>query len=140
MRFWLPFSAGFGRKGRSRPRIVLPLAFRYYSCLAAGRRTRLEERLDGAREGGDIKMKPLPLANSLAVVMAGAWVVCALIIWILPEFSLYITKTWLMGLQGLTLTGWSLDFLTFLVGGIAAVVSAWVFGYAWGWLYQKLEK
>lgn len=85
-------------------------------------------------------MKPMPLANSLAVATAIAWIVGALFIWVLPDFSLYITRTWLMGLQGIEFTGWSLDFGTFLAGGVAAVVSAWIFGYVWGWLYQYFEK
>lgn len=85
-------------------------------------------------------MKAKPLADSLAAVTAVAWIVCTLFIWLFPGFSLYITRTWLMGLQGVELTGFSLDVQTFIVGGISAVVTAWFFGYAWGWFHQKFSK
>ncbi len=85
-------------------------------------------------------MKPKPLANSLAVACAIFWVVCALFIWIVPNFSLYLTKTWLMGAQGVIPIGFRLNFGTFLVGGISGVIASWIFGYAWGLLYQKFDK
>lgn len=85
-------------------------------------------------------MKPLPFANSLAVVSGIFWIICSIFIWVLPAFSLYLTKLGLMGLQGLTLTGFKLDFSTFLTGLIFTVVIVWIFGYIWGWFYQKFSK
>lgn len=85
-------------------------------------------------------MKPLPLANSLALTVGIFWAVCALFIWIVPGFSLSMTRTSMMGLQGMNMTGFQLDFSVFLFGLVLAVISGWVFGYVWGWLYQKLAK
>lgn len=85
-------------------------------------------------------MKPMPLANSLAITSALAWIVCSIFIWILPDLTLYATRTQMMGMMGVSPTGFSLDFQTFLAGGIIFVIIMWLFGFVWGTLYQKFDK
>ncbi|KKT74320.1 MAG: hypothetical protein UW69_C0040G0010 [Microgenomates group bacterium GW2011_GWA2_44_7] len=84
-------------------------------------------------------MKPMPLANSLATATAICWVAMSLFIWILPELSLKVYQGWLMGVVGLSATGFNLDLATFLGGGVTMVAFTWVFGYFWGSLYRKLS-
>lgn len=85
-------------------------------------------------------MKPLHLANSLATACGLFWAACSVLIWVAPAFSLYLTKLSLMGLQGLALTGFSLSIGVFVAGLVMVVVTAWLFGYVWGWFYQKFSK
>lgn len=85
-------------------------------------------------------MKPEPLANALAAVSAAAWVICSLAMLLLPELSLLVIKTWFMGLQGISLSEWQFSLQSFIGGGASLVISAWIFGYALGWLYQKASK
>jgi len=85
-------------------------------------------------------MKSLPLANSLAAISGISWIFCAVLIWLFPSFSLYLTKIGLMGIEGLNLTGFNLGLNDFIVGLIFILAAAWIFGFIWGWLYQKFSR
>lgn len=85
-------------------------------------------------------MKTSAFANSLAVASGIFWIICSLFIWTLPDFSLYATKAWFMGIQGIDFTGFSLDSTTFFGGLVLTIITGWIFGYIWGAFYQKFAK
>lgn len=85
-------------------------------------------------------MKTLPFANSLAAASGVCWIVGSLLIWILPDFSLYLAKLGLMGVQGITPVGFQFSFSDFVAGLVFTLITAWLFGFVWGWFYEKLFK
>ena len=78
----------------------------------------------------------MSLANALAVTSGILWIVCSILIWLVPEFSLSATRWWFMGLDIGALGHFNLDANIFLLGGLSTVVSTWIVGYVLGWLLE----
>lgn len=87
-----------------------------------------------------MKLDKLVIANSLALATAILWVICTVIVVILPGFSLTVTSWWLHGLNTSVLGSWNLTLANFLLGGIVLVISAWVAGYIFGWAWEVVSK
>lgn len=87
-----------------------------------------------------MKLTRMVLANAFALTTGIFWVICGLFIWLLPDFSLTVTRWWFMGFDISSLGRFSLDFGTFLLGGITAIVSAWATGYVLGWSIEYFSK
>lgn len=85
-------------------------------------------------------MKEVPFANALAVVSAGAYALCALLFLSAPQAILGLFQSWFHGIDLLSLGTRSVTLNGFIFGLISLVVVAWVFGYAWAWVYNKLAK
>ncbi len=86
------------------------------------------------KKGFEVKM-----ANSFGLATAIVWVLCTIIVWVAPEFSLNIFKLWLHNLNINVLGGFKIDFYSFLVGGITLVGSFWVVGYILGWSFKVFK-
>ncbi len=82
-----------------------------------------------------MKVDSMKLANAFALATAVLWTLCALIVWILPVFTLQ-ASVWMM--HGMDLPAWNLTFSNFLLGGISWVVVAWVTGWILGWSWQQV--
>jgi len=82
-----------------------------------------------------MKVNTMKLANSFALATTILWVFCSAIVWLLPEFSWIVTSWWMHGMDLSAMGGWHLTVSNFLLGGITAVITAWVTGcvLAWSW-------
>jgi hypothetical protein len=87
-----------------------------------------------------MKLDKMVLANAFALTTAVLWVVCSAIVWVLPAFSLTVTRWWMHGLDISVMGNWNLTFTNFIVGGVTIVVSTWVTGWLFGWSWEKAGK
>lgn len=85
-----------------------------------------------------MKLDKNKIANIFALTMSILWVLCSLIVWILPEFSLQATTQMMHGMNFSAMGNWNLNFGNFLWGGIMAVISSWVTGWVLGWSWETL--
>ncbi|MDZ7587383.1 MAG: DUF5676 family membrane protein [Patescibacteria group bacterium] len=86
-----------------------------------------------------MKLEKMVLANAFALAVAILWILCALFVVLLPDLSMTIVKSWLLGMDLSALGSWSLDLANFLLGGVTLVISAWVSGYVFGWALEKVN-
>ena len=92
------------------------------------------------KEEEDMKFNKNRLANAFALATAVLWVLCSAITWVLPDFSMQVTRWWMHGMNISALGNWNLNFSNFLFGGIATTVSAWVSGWVLGWSWEQVSK
>lgn len=80
------------------------------------------------------------LANSFALATAILWVLCSAFVFILPGFSMTVTRWWLHGMQVDQLGPFSLNPTNFILGGATLIISLWITGYVFGWSLEYLSK
>lgn len=86
-----------------------------------------------------MKLNEMALANASAILMGGFYVLCALAVALLPDFSKAVVVNWFHGIDlGAIWTGGPRG--NFFLGLISAVVLSWIFGWAFAWLYNKMVK
>lgn len=86
-----------------------------------------------------MKLSEMALANALAALTGFVYVVCALFVVFLPDFSKAVAGSWFHGIDlGLIWTGAPRG--NFILGFVSAVVGAWIAGWAFAWLYNKFVK
>jgi hypothetical protein len=85
--------------------------------------------------------KKMKIANASALAMAVIWLICSIGVWLLPDFSMKITNSWMHGMDvGGVMGMWSLTWSNFLVGGVSAVLASWLVGYIFAWALEKTSK
>ena len=82
------------------------------------------------------KMK---VANVLAVTTAIVWVICAGLVIALPDLTLTMSQWMLHGLDLTVLGGWQLTVANFVLGGLTWTASAWITGWLFGWVWERLN-
>ena len=85
-------------------------------------------------------MKTTPFANALAAASVVYYLLCAVLAMIAPQFLLGMFQSWFHGINVTQLATTQRSFGSFLFGLISLAVVAWIFGYVWGWMYNKLSK
>lgn len=86
-----------------------------------------------------MKLNEQALANASAVLAAGFYLVCALLVAILPDFFKIVAQSWFHGIDLASIwTGAPRG--NFILGFISAVVAAWISGWAFAWIYNKMVK
>lgn len=85
-----------------------------------------------------MKDNTVKLANAFALAIAILWTLCSVVVWLLPEFSWQVTTWWMHGMDMSALGKWQLTINNFIMGGIAAIVSAWVTGWILAWSWQQV--
>ena len=86
-----------------------------------------------------MKNGKIALANAFALTTAIFWVVCSLVIAVVPAFSLTLTSWWMHGLALSTMGTWNLTWSNLLLGGLALVVAAWLSAYLFAWCWQLVS-
>lgn len=87
-----------------------------------------------------MKLERTILANAFALATAILWVICSLIIAVLPGLSWTVSNWWAHGLLTGVRSSWSWTLPNFLLGGVTLTASAWVMGYVFGWSWEKMSK
>lgn len=85
-------------------------------------------------------MKETPLANALAVITAGFYLICAFLALTTPQFLLAVFQSWFHGIDITTLATTQRNFGGFLLGLISLTVVAWISGYAFAWTYNQFSQ
>lgn len=85
-------------------------------------------------------LKTRPLANSLAVAMGIFYVVCRLLAAVAPDFLRSIGQSWFHTYDLSALPAGSPTGGGFIWGLVTSMAAAWIFGYLWGWFYNRLAK
>lgn len=77
-----------------------------------------------------MKLTKNNIAKGLALTTGVLWVLCSLVVALLPEFSRTVTEWWMYGME---LGSYSITWGSFIFGGVTLVASAWLAGYILGW-------
>lgn len=80
------------------------------------------------------------IANAFALSMAILWVVCSALVYLLPGFTLLVTKWWMHGMDIEVMGVWNLTLSSFVWGGLTLTIGAWIMGYIFGWSWERVSK
>jgi hypothetical protein len=83
-------------------------------------------------------LRPVPLANSAAIVAALFFVLCAIFVAVAPGISLAVLQSWFHGVQLSLLPGAGMSAGGFVLGITTLVATAWVSAAALATLYNWL--
>lgn len=87
-----------------------------------------------------MKHQPYVTANALAVTTAVIYVVCALIVALLPDLSMAVAQSWFHGIDLAKISSFNITFGSFLLGIITATAGAWLIGFVFAKTYNKFAK
>jgi hypothetical protein len=79
-------------------------------------------------------------ANSLAILTGAFYLIVHLIRLGAPVSFRYIFNAQFMGADVASLMWRDIPLGNFIISFVVAVLTAWLFGYAWAWLYNRLAK
>lgn len=83
-------------------------------------------------------LKPSAFATSLAILTGAFYLVFHLIWLISPILFRFLFNAQFIGADVASLMRPDLPIGTFIISFLLAVLVAWVFGYCWAWLYNRL--
>jgi hypothetical protein len=78
------------------------------------------------------------VANAFALTTVVIWIVCSVVVWLFPGFSMLITKWWMHGMEIGIMGEWNLTLYNFIMGGLTLGVSFWIIGWIFGWAWEKV--
>jgi len=85
-------------------------------------------------------LKPVALANALAIVTA----IFYLVMWILgvvaPRLFVFVLNAQFLGANVASLYPRKPDATTFIITLVVISATAWLFGYLWAYIYNRLAK
>ena len=86
-------------------------------------------------------LKPVPFANAFTAVGLGLYVACRVLSLVVPDLLFAVGQSWFhtFSLDSSRVVA-SMNLGTFLLGGIAFGVLAWVTGYAFAYFYNRFAK
>ena len=87
-----------------------------------------------------MKLEKQVLANAFCLATVSVWVLCSLLVALLPKFSMRVFSWWMHGMDVSVLGNWNLTWSNFLLGGLTLAFSAWVTGWIFGWAWEKASK
>ncbi len=86
-----------------------------------------------------MKLKANVLANTSAILTGIIYVVCAVLVMLLPDFFKDVATSWFHGMDlGAIWTGAPRG--NFFLGLVTAMGGAWIIGWLFAWVYNKLLK
>lgn len=87
-----------------------------------------------------MKLDPTRTANALAIVGAGLYVVCTLLVAAMPVFYRGVAQTWMHGFNLAALPMGRMTMGGSIYGLVTFTVAAWLSGYAFAAVYNGLGK
>ncbi len=85
-------------------------------------------------------LRPFAFATSLALLTGAFYLLIHLIRLFAPVSFRYLYNAQFMGADVASLMWRDVPLGNFLITFVLAVLTAWLFGYAWAWLYNRLAK
>ncbi len=80
---------------------------------------------------------PMATANAAGITTAVIYVVCRLLVGIVPDFMFTIAQSWFHGIALTRLDTWNLTADAFILGFVSTTVFAWLVGYVFAVVYNK---
>ncbi|MBI2590854.1 MAG: hypothetical protein HYW33_03180 [Candidatus Blackburnbacteria bacterium] len=87
-----------------------------------------------------MKLNPMILGNTLAIVGSVWFLACALTAVFAPDLLMNIGSLWFHGVDWSALQGDTPTIENILAGFLTFTAASWATGYGFGWLYNKLTK
>ena len=87
-----------------------------------------------------LKLSQTAFANSMAILTAAFYLLLYLINLIAPGLFRFLFNAQFLGADAASLLPKEFAARNFIVVLVLMVITAWVFGYAWAWLYNLLAK
>lgn len=89
------------------------------------------------KEVNIMKHNPIATANAAAVTTGIFYIICRVLVGLLPDLMMSISQAWF---HGLTIGAWNLASGSFIVGLISAGATAWIVGYIFAISYNSFVK
>jgi len=83
-------------------------------------------------------LNPAAFANSLAILTGALWVLFYLLSLTAPGLFRHLFNAQFLGADVASLFPKDISFSYFVRTLVILVITVWVFGYAWAWLYNQL--
>ena len=87
-----------------------------------------------------LKLSQTAFANSMAILTAAFYLLFYLINLIAPGLFRFLFNAQFLGADVASLLPKEFAVGNFIVALVLMVITAWVFGYVWAWLYNRLAK
>ena len=87
-----------------------------------------------------MKHEPIITANAIAGTVGVIYVVCRILVGLFPDLSFTIAQSWFHGIELTKMNSWNLSVGSFLLGLISSVITAWLVGYLFAFLYNFFLK
>ncbi len=85
-----------------------------------------------------MKHNPNASANALALTGGIFYVACRLLVGIFPDLMYRVAQSWFHGMGIAKSSSWNISLESFFVGLISFTVTAWLTGYLFAWIYNKV--
>ena len=83
-----------------------------------------------------MKHEPKATANALAFTVAVFYIVCRMLVGILPGLSMAVAQSWFHGLELSKVSNWNLSMGWFILGLITSTAIGWLSGYIFAKAYN----
>jgi len=80
------------------------------------------------------------IPNALAATTAIIFVLCRILADLFPDVFFAIAQSWFHGIELSKLNAWNLTFVSFIIGLISSMTTAWIIGYIFVRVYRALAK
>lgn len=87
-----------------------------------------------------MKLDVLAFANSLSIVVAAVYLICATAVALFPEFMVTLAQSWFHGIALTPLAGWQRTPAEFVWGLLSTTGLTWIASYLFATLYNRLAK
>jgi uncharacterized membrane protein len=88
----------------------------------------------------DIMLNKVAFASALALLTGALYLVLYVLAVLMPTVFRFIFNAQFLGADVASLLPRELSFLTFDATLVVLVITTWVFGYLWAWLYNRFAK
>ena len=85
-------------------------------------------------------LNEVAFANALAILTGLLYLVCIHLVVVAPNVFRFLFNAQFLGADVASLFPKKVAFGSVVATLVTLVISAWVFAYAWAWLYNKLAK
>lgn len=85
-------------------------------------------------------LKPIPLANALAAVVAAFYLICWVLFKAAPDIYNFLINSYSFGADVAGIFQPTHTIASLFIALVVSSATAWVTGYAFVWLYNKLSK
>lgn len=87
-----------------------------------------------------MKHEPNATANAVAVTVALIYVVCAVVVVLLPDLAMSVAQSWFHGLDLSKISAFNVTPGSFVLGLITSTAGAWLIGYVFANVYNYFVK
>ena len=87
-----------------------------------------------------LKLSQTAFANSIAILTGAFYLLLYLINLVAPGLFRFLFNAQFLGADVASLLPKEFDAGNFIVTLVLMVITAWIFGYVWAWLYNRLAK